>query len=58
MGVYESNPIQVAEIAVPTLIFNLDVSMDGKMPMQPLLVNPRRNVLFLLWSILSFGTSS
>lgn len=35
MGVYEGNPIQVTTAAVPNIDLQLDVSMDGKMPMQP-----------------------
>lgn len=35
MGVYEGNPIRVAGSAVSDINLQLDVSMDGKMPMQP-----------------------
>ena len=34
MGVYEGNPIRISESAVLDVNLSLDVSMDGKMPMQ------------------------
>ena len=35
MGVYEGNPIEIANSTVSNVNLTLDVSMDGKMPMQP-----------------------
>jgi len=35
MGVYEGNPIRISGSAVSDVNLQLDVSMDGKMPMQP-----------------------
>ena len=34
MGVYEANPLRIADSPVSSVNLNLDVSMDGKMPMQ------------------------
>ena len=35
MGVYEGNPIRIADSSISNIDLNLDVSIDGKMPMQP-----------------------
>ena len=35
MGVYEGNPIRIANSSISNIDLNLDVSIDGKMPMQP-----------------------
>ena len=35
MGVYEDNPVQMATSPISNVNLTLDVSMDGKMPMQP-----------------------
>ena len=35
MGVYEDNPIRIADSSISNIDLNLDVSIDGKMPMQP-----------------------
>ena len=35
MGVYAKNPVRIADSSISNIDLSLDVSMDGKMPMQP-----------------------
>lgn len=35
MGVYQGNPIPISNVDISNVDLQLEVSMDGKMPMQP-----------------------